>query len=660
MAGRCSKVDIVLHEDNSVSIRDDGAGIPAGKHPIYDVSTLEVILTKLHSGGKFEQKAYQVSGGLHGVGLAAVCALSESFHVESYRDGKIYSQDYAEGKKANEVTIKSFGDEPTGTLIHFKPDSSIFTVSKFDYDLLAGRFKEMAYLTSKFRINFTDARETDEEGNFKSVSYYVEGGIKQFVRDITGTKGSIAPDTPIFHAVGESEGVVVEVGFTYTDEYHENIRGFVNNINTHEGGTHLTGFRRVLTSTINDFAQDFKVLKANESKLSGSDVREGIVAIISVKVPHPQFEGQTKTKLGNSEVDGIVSSTLKDPLKKYLDENQHVGKAIINKAVLARRAREAAKKARDLIRKGGGGRVALPGKLVSSRETDPMKRELYLVEGQSAGGTAVKGRDAGFQEILFLRGKVLNVEKARLNRALENAEIRNIITAIGTGILDECDLEKCRYGRIILLMDADVDGAHIATLLLTFFYRYLRPVVEDGRLYVARPPLFKVSLKGDAADLIPGKKNYRYCTNDDEYNDFIYALNAMEIEKKLITINRFKGLGEMNADQLKETTMDISDRRIDRVNIDDAIEAEEWLTKLMGSEVEDRKNFIQNDVFVETDKKSRGKFYDIAFDLDEGLDDERMSDEERELAEKEIESLFDEYEPIDRELFAALKELQHS
>ncbi|MHA2091537.1 MAG: DNA gyrase subunit B, partial [Candidatus Kariarchaeaceae archaeon] len=540
MAGRCSKVDIVLHEDDSVSIRDDGAGIPAGKHPIYDVSTLEVILTKLHSGGKFEQKAYQVSGGLHGVGMAAVCALSENFHVESYRDGKIYSQDYAEGKKANEVTIKSFGDEPTGTLIHFKPDSSIFTVSRFDYDLLAGRFKEMAYLTSKFRINFTDARETDEEGDFKSVSYYVEGGIKQFVRDITGNKGSIAPETPIFHAVGESDGVVVEVGFTYTDEYHENIRGFVNNINTHEGGTHLTGFRRVLTSTINDFAKDFKVLKANESKLSGSDVREGIVAIISVKVPHPQFEGQTKTKLGNSEVDGIVSSTLKDPLKKYLDENQHVGKAIINKAVLARRAREAAKKARDLIRKGDGTRVSLPGKLVSSRETDPMKRELYLVEGQSAGGTAVKGRDAGFQEILFLRGKVLNVEKARLNRALENAEIRNIITAVGTGILDECDLEKCRYGRIVLLMDADVDGAHIATLLLTFFYRYLRPVIEDGRLYVARPPLFKITLKGDAANLIQEKdkkgkkKNYIYRTNDDEFDDLMYALNAMDIERKLI------------------------------------------------------------------------------------------------------------------------------
>ncbi len=649
MAERCSKVDIVLHDNNSISIRDDGAGIPAGQHPEYGVSTLEVILTKLHSGGKFEKKAYQVSGGLHGVGLAVVCALSEEFHVESYRESKIFSQDYAAGKKANEVTVKPFGDAPNGTLIHFKPDTTIFTVTEFDFETLSGRFKELAYLTTKFRINFTDAREPDEEGNYRTVSYYFEGGIKQFVHDLVGTRASLVDGAPIFHTVSEAEGVVVEVGFTYTEAFQETLRGFVNNINTHEGGTHLTGFRTVLTRSVNDFARTFKVLKAKESSLSGADVREGLIALISVKVPDPQFEGQTKTKLGNSEVDGIVQTALREPIRRFLEDNQHLGKAVINKAVLARRAREAAKKARDLIRKGSK-RVSLPGKLISSREKDPMKRELYLVEGQSAGGTAVDARDAGFQEVLFLRGKVLNVEKARLNRALENQEIRNIITAVGTGILDECDMEKCRYGKVILLTDADVDGAHIATLLFTFFYRYMRPLIEGGRLFIARPPLYKITLKAQAAKMKGSKQ--MYLTTDRDYKVMIDGFEAMEIDtSKDVMVNRFKGLGEMNADQLEETTMSLDTRRIERVNIDDSVVAEEWLTKLMGDEVEDRKKFIQNEVFVETEVSSRGEFYDVAFDIN-GDEDVPLSEQEQELLEKDFETSFDEYEPIDQALAA--------
>lgn len=653
MAGRCSQVEVKIHPDNSISILDDGAGIPAAMHPVYKKPTLEIILTKLHSGGKFDDKSYQVSGGLHGVGLAAVCALSEDFLVESYRDGNKYSQKYKEGKVASKMLTEPLGDIPGGTLIHFKPDTSIFTITEFDYDLLAGRFRELAYLTTAFRIIFTDLRHKDENGEFITSEYFETKGIVQFVEDSVGAKTRIMPEIPVFYSWAEMENVVIEVAMTYTDSFQENLRGFVNNINTHEGGTHLSGLKTILTRRINEFARDFKILKDKESNLSGNDVREGIIAIVSVKVPDPQFEGQTKTKLGNSEIEGYVQTAVGQPLKNWLIDNQNMGKAIINKAIQARRAREAAKKARDLIRKGTG-RARLPGKLVESRTRDPMKRELYLVEGQSAGGTAVKARDNEFQEILFLRGKVLNVEKARLNRALENAEIRNIITAIGTGIQDDFDLSKCRYGKVILLTDADVDGAHIATLLFTFFYRYMKPLIEDGRLYIARPPLFMVEMK-------KLKPIYMYKSQDMDV--FLDGLDTMGYSRKDLKVNRFKGLGEMNAPQLEVTSMAVETRKIDKVNINDQILSEDWLVKLMGDDVTPRKEFIRDVVFKQVGLEKKGEFFDIAFaesieqQEEMGSEDADVLVMQEEFEKKQIEEDFDEYNP-EQEFIDALEGLE--
>ncbi|MHA2277656.1 MAG: toprim domain-containing protein, partial [Candidatus Kariarchaeaceae archaeon] len=447
-------------------------------------------------------------------------------------------------------------------------------------------------------------------------------------------------------------------------------KGFVNNINTHEGGTHVSGFRSVITREINRFAKDNKILDKAKKKskgepdkvinLSGSDVREGIIAIISVKVPTPQFEGQTKTKLGNSEVERIVQQVMKDPLEAYLNDNFDLGKAIVNKAQLARRIREASRKLTESMRKGSG-RVSLPGKLVSSHGKDPLKRELFLVEGQSAGGTAVKGRDSEYQEILFLRGKVLNVEKARLDRAMENAEIRNMITAIGMGIMDDIDIEKCRYGKVILLTDADVDGAHIATLLLTFFYRYMKPLIETGRLYIARPPLFRVQFKGEAAKWIKSgaggqkAKDYIYLTYESDLNTLLDGLDEMMIDRKNLSINRFKGLGEMNASQLEETTMNVESRRIERININDVVDSEDWLTRLMGDDVLYRKKFIEEDVFEETELSSRGPFYDSAFNIADDDSEEDLQDTEREIMETDIEASLDEYVP-EQELLAAFEQ----
>ncbi|MHA2099983.1 MAG: DNA gyrase/topoisomerase IV subunit B [Candidatus Kariarchaeaceae archaeon] len=677
MAGRCSKVELEVFEDNSIKISDDGVGIPAGIHPEYGVSTLQVILTKLHSGGKFDKKAYSVSGGLHGIGLAAVCALSESFHVESHRDGKIYAQNYSKGRLLDETTTDVDGEQETGTSIQFKPDSSIFTESKFDFEKLAGRLKELAYLTEKFKIALIDNNieekitvDGQETIRKKRIDYYFEGGIKKFVTDLVGTKESIIPNAPLFHTKGESEGVVVEIAFAYINSANEFDKGFVNNINTHEGGTHVSGFRSVITREINRFAKDNKILDKAKKKskgepdkvinLSGSDVREGIIAIISVKVPTPQFEGQTKTKLGNSEVERIVQQVMKDPLEAYLNDNFDLGKAIVNKAQLARRIREASRKLTESMRKGSG-RVSLPGKLVSSHGKDPLKRELFLVEGQSAGGTAVKGRDSEYQEILFLRGKVLNVEKARLDRAMENAEIRNMITAIGMGIMDDIDIEKCRYGKVILLTDADVDGAHIATLLLTFFYRYMKPLIETGRLYIARPPLFRVQFKGEAAKWIKSgaggqkAKDYIYLTYESDLNTLLDGLDEMMIDRKNLSINRFKGLGEMNASQLEETTMNVESRRIERININDVVDSEDWLTRLMGDDVLYRKKFIEEDVFEETELSSRGPFYDSAFNIADDDSEEDLQDTEREIMETDIEASLDEYVP-EQELLAAFEQ----
>ncbi|NDB78426.1 DNA topoisomerase IV subunit B [archaeon] len=561
MAGRCSKVDVTIYEDGSISIKDDGAGVPADIHPIYGVPTLELILTKLHSGGKFEKKAYQVSGGLHGIGLAAVCALSSYFKIESFRNGMVYSQEYAMGKKVTEVS-KNVSDEPSGTLIHFKPDETIFTDIVFDFNTLANRFRELAFLTSFFTINFIDKRKLKSKRKSredlvihgvvsnkgeKSVSFYYERGLLDFIDHLAKDKGDIVGGNSIFYTKKEHDGVIVEISFKYTEAYNETILGYVNNINTHEGGTHISGFRTVLTRRMNKFGETYNLFGKNNKSLNGNDIREGISAIISVKVPNPQFEGQTKTKLGNSEVDGIVQHAIKEPLDDFLALNQKLGKAIID-----------------------------------------------------------------------MRGKVLNVEKSRVDKALQNNEINNIITAVGTDYLDDFKINKVRYGKIILLTDADVDGQHIATLLFTFFYRYLRPLIEHGLLYIARPPLYKVNIIGSEAKVF-FKNLYGNTTYLQKENDRINLLKKAEekgIDKTKFTFNRFKGLGEMNADQLKETAMDPNTRNIERVTIEDALESEEWLIKLMGDDVSARKKFIKQGVFDEDDS-AKGEFYKNAFTVSE-------------------------------------------
>ncbi|RMG38703.1 MAG: DNA gyrase subunit B [Methanobacteriota archaeon] len=623
MAGRCSMARVILHQDGSVSIRDDGAGIPSDIHPKYGVSTLEVILTKLHSGGKFGKKAYSVSGGLHGVGLSVVCALSIEFYVEVVREKKVYWQEYSRGKKLYDVqTRERKPEDKRGTLIRFKPDPEIFNTTEFNFDILAGRFKELAYLTEGFTIEFIDERQIveteDGKPEPKKVVYHFEGGIVQFVQDTIQNRKKLDPDAPVFRATGEAQGVKVDIALAYTDSFQELIKGFVNNIDTREGGTHVSGFKTALTRTLNDFARTNKLLKDKEENLRGDDTREGLVAIISVKVPEPQFEGQTKTKLGNGEVDGIVQGIFGKQFKEFLQTYPTYAKTIIQKAVLSRRARLAAQKARELIRKSGSSRVSLPGKLYASREKDPMKRELFLVEGQSAGGTAVKARDAQNQEILFLRGKVLNVEKARLSKILDNAEIRNIITAVGTGIDDDFDISKLRYGKIVILTDADVDGLHIATLLLTLFYRHMRPLIEEGYVYMARPPLYKVQFSPKSIKL--SGKPYVYLTSDRDLEALKIALNDMNLSTKDIVVSRFKGLGEMNADQLEETVMNPMTRRIERVIIADSAKTERWITKLMGDDIAGRKKFINEEVFSEEEEHRFGEFYTLAFEEEKNGD----------------------------------------
>ncbi|WP_338553780.1 DNA topoisomerase (ATP-hydrolyzing) subunit B [Paenibacillus sp. KS-LC4] len=574
LAGYCTQINVTIHEDNSITVIDNGRGIPVGENAKLKKSTLEVVMTVLHAGGKFGGEGYKVSGGLHGVGVSVVNALSEHVVATVKLKGKIHQQEYRRG--APESDIKVIGEtslEDTGTTIRFKPDPEIFTeTTVYEYDILQSRIRELAFLNKGIEISLTDER-TGMTNTFR-----YEGGLNEFVQYLNRNKEALH-ESPIY-VEGSKDHIQVELGLQYNDGYSENIYSFANNINTHEGGTHESGFKSALTRVINEYARKTNLLKDNDSNFSGDDVREGLTAIISVKIPEPQFEGQTKTKLGNSEVRGIVESLLAEKLQEFLDENPSVSRKIVEKGLQAARAREAARKARELTRRKSALEVSsLPGKLADCSSKDAAISELYIVEGDSAGGSAKQGRDRHFQAILPLRGKILNVERARLDRILGNAEIRAIITALGTGISEDFDLAKARYHKVIIMTDADVDGAHIRTLLLTFFYRYMRKILEAGYIYIAQPPLYKVERN----------KVIRYAQNEKERDEIIAEFG----QTGKINIQRYKGLGEMDAVQLWETTMDPESRSMLQVTIDDAIEADTIFDTLMGDNVEPRRNFIQ-------------------------------------------------------------------
>ncbi|MBB3110925.1 DNA gyrase subunit B [Paenibacillus phyllosphaerae] len=574
LAGFCTRIDVNIHEDNSITVVDNGRGIPVGENVKLKKSTLEVVMTVLHAGGKFGGEGYKVSGGLHGVGISVVNALSEQVTVTVKREGKVHRQEYRRGVPQYELQVVGDSDD-TGTTVHFKPDPEIFTeTTVYEYEILQGRIRELAFLNKGIEICLTDERaETPQTQSFK-----YDGGIIEFVQHLN-RKREILHEQPIY-VEGEKDNIQVEVALQYNDSYTENIYSFANNINTHEGGTHESGFKSALTRIINDYARKTNLIKDNDSNLSGDDVREGLTAIISVKIPEPQFEGQTKTKLGNSEVRGIVESFFAEKFQEFLEENPSVSRKIIDKSLQAARAREAARKARELTRRKSALEVSsLPGKLADCSSKDASISELYIVEGDSAGGSAKQGRDRHFQAILPLRGKILNVEKARLDRILGNAEIRAIITALGTGISDDFDIAKARYHKVIIMTDADVDGAHIRTLLLTFFYRYMRKVLEAGYVYIAQPPLFKIERN----------KVIRYAQSEQERDQIIREFG----EGAKVNVQRYKGLGEMNAGQLWETTMDPESRTMLQVSIEDAIKADEIFETLMGDDVEPRRDFIQ-------------------------------------------------------------------
>ena len=565
MAGYGNEVAVTIHEDNSVSVWDNGRGIPVDLHPQYNRPALEIVLTVLHAGGKFDHSSYKVSGGLHGVGVSVVNALSEWLEAEVRRNGKIYWQRYERGNIVSDVEIRGTSTD-TGTTITFKPDPTIFEETAYNFDTLAARLRELAFLNSNLKINIKDERSGKEN------IFQYQGGVVSFVEYLNRNKEVLHP--PIFSA-RDREATHVEVAMQYNNSYNESIFSFANNINTREGGTHLAGFRAALTKTVNEYLKGKN--QKNEVKLSGDDLREGLVAIISVRLPDPQFEGQTKTRLGNSAIRGIVESLVSEGLTDYFEENPQVAMAIVEKATEALKAREAARKAKELTRRKNalttGG---LPGKLADCSETDPEKCEIYLVEGDSAGGSAKQGRNRHFQAILPLRGKILNTERARLDKILKNEEIRNMIIAFGTGIGDDFDIKKARYSKVVIMTDADIDGSHIRTLLLTFFYRYMRPMIEAGHVYIAQPPLYQVR-KG---------KQVTYAYNDAQLNKII-----ANVAKP--TIQRYKGLGEMNPEQLWETTMNPENRTMLKVNLDDAIEADRIFTILMGDQVEPRREFIE-------------------------------------------------------------------
>ncbi len=572
LAGFCTEIYVFIHKDNTITVKDNGRGIPVGIHHQKGIPAVEVVFTILHAGGKFGGGGYKVSGGLHGVGASVVNALSEWLDVRVETEGKIYEQKYSRGNVLTKLTVVG-ETENHGTTVTFKPDAQIFDDLIFQFDVLKQRLRETAFLTKGLKINLIDEREGIEQNR----SFHYEGGIKEFVTFINKNRSPLYDN--VFYAEGSKDGVFVEVAFQHNDGYMENIHSFVNNINTVDGGTHLVGFKSGLTKTVNDYGKKFNLIKENDKNLSGDDVREGITAVISVKVPEPQFEGQTKTKLGNGEVKGIVEGIFSEELAFFLEQNPQTGKIIIEKALVASRARDAAKKARELVRrKTGLESTRLPGKLTDCSDRDPRNCEIYLVEGDSAGGSAKKARDPKTQAVLPLRGKILNVEKARLDRILSSEEIKAMITAFGTGISEDFDIEKLRYHKIVIMTDADVDGAHIRTLLLTFFYRYMRPLIEEGKVYIAQPPLYRVE---------KNKKHY-YVYDDIELEKLYEEIGRTGIKD----IQRYKGLGEMDFDQLRDTTMDVKHRILKKVDLNDAITADEIFSMLMGDKVEPRRDFI--------------------------------------------------------------------
>lgn len=589
LAGHCDNIIVKIHEDNSISVEDNGRGIPTGMHHKEQRSALEVVMTVLHAGGKFDKNTYKVSGGLHGVGVSCVNALSTTLQVTVNRDGKTFEQEYERG--VPKYAVREIGSSSTtGTKVHFWPDTTIFTASVYNKDILEGRLRELSYLNKRIRITLNDLRELDEAGNHYQQVFYSEGGIIEFVEmlDKNGKRSALIPNIIYMEGHDAESNVAVEVAINYNDSYNEHIFSYVNNINTIEGGTHVAGFRRAITRVFQQYGKKLGLFEKSKVEVEGDDFREGLSAIISVKVPEPQFEGQTKTKLGNSEVIGIVDVTVSRTLEAYLEENPRDAKNIISKVILAAQARAAARKARELVQRktvlSGGG---LPGKLSDCSERDPTKSELFLVEGDSAGGTAKQGRDRNFQAILPLRGKILNVEKAMEHRIYDNEEIRNMFTALGVkiGTAEDpkaLDLSKLRYHKLIIMTDADVDGSHIATLILTFLFRYMKEMVEQGYVYIAQPPLYLVK---------KGKEQF-YAWNEEQRKGYVERLGAGKEDS--VNVQRYKGLGEMNASQLWDTTMNPGSRTLKKVSIESAAEADRVFSMLMGDEVGPRREFIES------------------------------------------------------------------
>jgi len=584
LAGYCKNIEVFINEDNSITVKDDGRGIPTEIHQKEKKSALEVVMTVLHAGGKFDKDSYKVSGGLHGVGVSCVNALSIHLRAEIHREGQVFLQEYSQGKPYDDIKVIGQTDI-TGTIITFKPDDTIFLTTEYKYDILAARLRELAFLNKQIRLTITDKRDVNEEGEFRSDSFYSEEGLKEFVEFLDHTRERLIEET--IHVSTEKNEVPVEIALQYNTSFSENIHSYVNNINTIEGGTHLTGFRRGLTRTLKNFAEKSGMLAKLKFDISGDDFREGLTAVVSVKVAEPQFEGQTKTKLGNSEVSAAVDQAVSTSLANYLEEHPKDAKTIVQKVIMAATARHAARKARELVQRktvlGGSG---LPGKLSDCSDKDPANCEIFLVEGDSAGGTAKQGRDRKFQAILPLKGKILNVEKAMQHKVFESDEIKNIFTALGVTFGTDEDskavnMEKLRYHKIVIMCDADVDGSHIATLIMTFFFRYMKPLIENGYLYIATPPLYLVK-KG---------KNQQYCWNEDQRLRLIEEWGGGK--ESSMHIQRYKGLGEMSAEQLWETTMDREARTLRQVTIENAAEADHVFSMLMGDEVPPRREFIE-------------------------------------------------------------------